>query len=148
MDLAVKSVREQIIIVPVFNGDQATINLLDFACNLGGNVTGLFISNAPEKIKEITGWWKKNEITVKLVILENPSGSLIPPLLYYLDSVDQGEQNNELCVVLPEKVGRPWWEKILQKQTSSRIKNVLMLRPGVRVMEAPPIGRSKMGKLR
>jgi hypothetical protein len=70
-------------------------------------------------------------------VLENPFRSIIPPLLNYIDKVDNGDPNDILMVVLPEFVARHWWELFLHNQTALRIKRVLLFKPGVVVVDVP-----------
>ncbi len=136
-NLPVNGERTRKIIVPIASINKASLATLDFARSLGEDVTALFISDEPEAIEQMTQKWKTYDLSMPLVILENPYRSILPPLLNYLDSVDKEDPNDILLVVLPEFVSRHWWEQLLHNQTAFRIKSSLLFREGVVVIDVP-----------
>lgn len=135
--LPINGDRTRTIIVPVSRINKVSLMTLDFARSLGDSVTALFISDDPAAIEGIIQDWKDFDLKIPLVVLENPFRSIIPPLLNYIDKVDNGDPNDILMVVLPEFVARHWWELFLHNQTALRIKRVLLFKPGVVVVDVP-----------
>ncbi len=136
-NLPVNGSRNRTIIVPISRINKVTLATLDFASSLGDNATALFISDEPEAIETMTHDWKNYEIKVPLVILESPFRSVIPPLLNYLDEIERSDPNDVVMVVLPEFVARHWWEQVLHNQTALRIKQTLLFKPGIVVVDVP-----------
>jgi amino acid transporter len=136
-NLPINGSRSHTIIVPISRVNKVSLMTLDFARSLGESVTALFISDDPEAVEDITKQWQQFELKIPLVVLENPFRSIIPPLLNYIDKVDMGDPDDILMVVLPEFVARHWWELLLHNQTALRIKQVLLFKPGVVVVDVP-----------
>ena len=58
---------------------------------------------------------------VPFVIVESPLRSLVQPFVAYLD-VTGNDPEMITIVVLPEYVGRHWWDRILYNQLASRLR--------------------------
>jgi amino acid transporter len=136
-NLSVNASRNHTIVVPISAVNKVSLASLDFARSLGEDVTALFISDEVEAIERIREQWELYELNIPLVILENPYRSIVPPLLTYIDQLDQKNPDDVLMIVLPEFVSRHWWELILHNQTALRIKQALLYRPGVVVVDVP-----------
>jgi amino acid transporter len=73
----------------------------------------------------------------RLVIIESPYRSLIPPLVAYIDAIRDDNPDATVNVVLPEFVAAHWWEQFLHNQTALRLKLALYSDPGVVVVNVP-----------
>jgi hypothetical protein len=74
---------------------------------------------------------------VPLVIVESPDGSLVGPLLAYIDEIDEQRPDDTITVILPEYIARHWWEQLLHNQNALRLKAALLFRPGTVVTSVP-----------
>ena len=136
-DFPINGSRSHKIIVPIATINKVSLMALDFARSLGEDVTALYISDDREAIEALSEKWQAYKLDLPLVILENPFRTVVPPLLHYLEGLDKLSSDDVLMVILPEFVAQHWWELILHNQTALRIKNALLSRPGVVVIDVP-----------
>ena len=72
-----------------------------------------------------------------VVIVESPYRSLVNPFVRYLE-IDAGRHPEEVTVVLlPEHMARHWWERILYNQNIHRIREALVGRRDIVVLDVP-----------
>ncbi|MHB8397716.1 MAG: APC family permease [Candidatus Limnocylindrales bacterium] len=73
----------------------------------------------------------------RVVIVESPYRSLVNPFVRYLET-SQAEYPDEVTVVLiPEYLHRHWWDRILYNQNSRRIRQSLVGRQDIVVLDVP-----------
>jgi hypothetical protein len=73
----------------------------------------------------------------RVVIVESPYRSLVNPFVRYLET-SQSEHPGQVTVVLiPEYVARHWWDRFLYNQNAGRIREALVGRRDVVVLEVP-----------
>jgi amino acid transporter len=124
-------------VVPINDLNDVQLQTLALARRLADEVVAVFISDDPEKIKEIKRKWEIWGNHVPLEIIESPYRSIVRPLLNYLDAVDAQNEGRTLMVVLPEMVYGRWWHQFLHNQTALRLKAALLFRPGTVVVNVP-----------
>ena len=76
----------------------------------------------------------------RFLFRSKPNGSyraLLPPLLKYVDAIDQGDRRRPIIVVLAEFVPRRWWEALLHNQTALLLKLRLFVRRNTSVLDVP-----------
>jgi len=105
-------------VVPIGDLNDVQLQTLALARRLADQVVAVFISDDPEKIKEIKHKWEVWGNHVPLEIIESPYRSVVRPLLTYLDAVDAQNDGGTLMVVLPEMVYGHWWHQFLHNQTA------------------------------
>ena len=72
-----------------------------------------------------------------VVVVESPYRSLVNPFVRYLET-SQAENPDEVTVVLiPEYMPRHWWDRILYNQNSHRIREALVGRRDIVVLDVP-----------
>jgi amino acid transporter len=74
---------------------------------------------------------------VDVVLIESPYRSLVRPFLRYLDVAREEDPEAVLVVLIPEYEPRHWWERLLYNQNSRRIREALIGRPEVVVLDVP-----------
>jgi amino acid transporter len=124
-------------VVPISDLNDVQLQTLALARRLADEVVAVFISDDPEKIKDIKRKWEVWGNHVPLEIIESPYRSIVRPLLNYLDAVDAQNEGRTLMVVLPEMVYGRWWHQFLHNQTALRLKAALLFRPGTVVVNVP-----------
>ena len=124
-------------VVPISDLNDVQLQTLALARRLADHVVAVFISDDPEKIKEIRRKWEVWGNHVPLETIESPYRSVIRPLLTYLDAVDAQNFGGTLMVILPEMVYGRWWHQFLHNQTALRLKAALLFRPGTVVVNVP-----------
>ncbi len=78
---------------------------------------------------------------VRLVTIVSPYRALIEPLLHLLNEIEEepfpGESGPMSVVIIPEYVGRHWWDRILHNGNGARLRAELIGRPSTVVIDLP-----------
>ena len=126
------------VILPISGVHQGTLAGLHFARSLSSDITAVYISMDDEEAKRIQEKWSVWGGGVRLVILESPFRLLLEPLLEYIEALSKIRQHNEVfMVVVPQFVSNQWWKGLLHNQTASILRQNLMSRPGIVIIEVP-----------
>jgi hypothetical protein len=124
-------------VVPVSDLTDPHLQALALARRIADEVVAVFISDSPEKIRDIREKWDAWGGLVPLEVIESPYRSLIRPFLEYLDAVEAQHPTATIMVVVPELVYGRWWHQFLHNQTALRLKAALLFRPGIVVINVP-----------
>lgn len=125
------------VVVPISGVHRATLRALDYARQLGSEVTAVYVDYEGDHERILAGWatWGDG---VPLAVLTSPYRSLLGPLLEYLDGLRaQLGPDGFVTVVLPEFVPRRWWHHFLHNQSALLLKGALFFRPNVIVVDVP-----------
>jgi hypothetical protein len=125
------------VVVPVANLDRAALNALAFAQSISNDVVAVHVAEDRDEAERARKRWEELGGEVRLVIVESPYRSLLPPLLAYIDAVDESDPSRPITVVLSEFVPRHWWEWLLHNQTALRLKLRLFFRRNTIVIDVP-----------
>lgn len=129
--------RPHLVVVPVSGMHRATLRALDYARQLGPEVTAVYVDyeGGSERVRSDWARWGNG---VPLVVLNSPYRSLLGPLLEYLDGLSAQRGTGALIsVVVPEFVPRRWWHHFLHNQSALLLKGALLFRPDVVVVDVP-----------
>ncbi len=74
---------------------------------------------------------------VGVVVVESPYRSLVRPFVRYLETSVEEDPDAVVIVLLPENLPRHWWERILYNQNVYRIRDALVGRPEIVVLDVP-----------
>jgi hypothetical protein len=99
----------------------------------------LHIEIDPEKTKRLTSKWDKMVKPyighmIHLDIVPSPYRQLIPPVMDYIEKVDQERADDRIVVLLPEFETGGFWTHLLHNQTAPRLRQALFQRPNVTVI--------------
>ncbi|MFI5261360.1 MAG: APC family permease [Candidatus Limnocylindrales bacterium] len=72
-----------------------------------------------------------------VVTVESPYRSLVNPFVRYLQVSQEEHPTGVTVVLIPEYVPRHWWERFLYNQNSHRIRNALVGRQDIVVLDVP-----------
>lgn len=126
------------VIVPVSRLDRSALRALAVAKGLGGEVTAIHVSYDEEGAAAFRRRWVKvigPDFALQTVI--SPFRAIMPPLLKYIDAIDDGDPHHPIVIVVAEFVPRHWWEALLHNQTAFLLKLRLFIRPNTVVMDVP-----------
>ena len=126
-----------LVIVPVGRIDRAVSRALAVARASSPSVTAVHVTDDVTNAAYLEHRWQRLFPDIELVVLESPFRALVPPLLRYIDRLDQGEPGRPVVVVLSEFVPRHWWEVLLHNQTALGLKLRLFFRPNTIVIDVP-----------
>ena len=102
---------------------------LAYARSLSSAPRAVHIAQNAEKVERVRREWSEVAPDVPLIVLPSPYRLLIPPLMAYLQEVQDERDDDVVTVVLPEAVPTRWWHHLLHNQTGLRLKLALLSRP-------------------
>lgn len=125
------------VIVPVNRLDRSALRALAFARAIAQDVSAVHVSETPDEAQKMRQRWQRWGGPIPLAIVESPFRVLVPPLLAYIDALDEQEPGRLTVVVLPEFVPRHFWENLLHNQAALRLKFRLFFRRNTVVCDVP-----------
>jgi amino acid transporter len=135
-DEPIPVLRPPVVIIPVARLDRATLQAVAFARSISPTVRAVHIATTAESAEAFKRRWDRWTKEIPLDVIESPYRALLPPLLRYVDRIDERD-DRPITVVLAEFVPRNWWEWILHSQTALRLKLSLLFRPNTIVIDVP-----------
>jgi hypothetical protein len=81
--------------------------------------------------------WKRQNIQVPLKMVESPYRMVSTPLINYIRAHREAHGSELVTVYVPVYIYGHWWEGILHNRRTQRVRNRLMLAPGVEVTLVP-----------
>ena len=73
----------------------------------------------------------------RVVIVESPYRTLVNPFIHYLETARSEHAGDVTIVLIPEYVPRHWWDRFLYNQNSHRIRDGLIGRRDIVVLDVP-----------
>jgi amino acid transporter len=101
------------------------------------NTTALYINANMDSTEKINADWRKWGQNIPLVVIDSPYRRVLPPILEYINKLDEMYDDDILSIVLPEIVPPRWWQHLLHNQTALLIKAALLFRGRVAVISIP-----------
>lgn len=130
--------RRHRVLVPISGVHRGTLAALRYARTLSSDITAVHVSIDEAAAEKITRKWETWGDGVRLVILDSPFRLLLEPMIEYVEMVDAALQPNEtLTIVVPQFVPRHWWENLLHTQAASLLRNALLNKPGIVIVNVP-----------
>jgi hypothetical protein len=128
-------------VVPIPGINRAVIQAVNVARTFADDIHAVLVSDNPAEAARLRDRWERQLPDVPLVIVESPYRALVPPLLAYLDVLDEawpaGRETPTTFVVIPEFVARHWWEQVLFNQSARRLRSALLGRPHTVAVTVP-----------
>jgi hypothetical protein len=133
--------RTQRIVVPVNGINRAVVQAVNVGRSLGHDIRAVYITDDPEAGEELRERWTRQLPDVPFVVVESPYRALVGPLGAYLDVLDRtwppDREMPTTVVVLPEYVGRRWWDRALYNQGARRLRASLVGRDHTVILDVP-----------
>ncbi len=133
--------REQRVIIPVNAINRSIVHAVNFGRGLGSDIRAVYVTDDLDAAETMRTRWEAQFPDVPLVVVESPYRAIISPVVAYLDVLDQAWPPDKeapiTVVVLPEYVGRHWWDRMLYNQTSKRLKSALVGRDHTVIADVP-----------
>jgi amino acid transporter len=125
------------VIVPIGGVHRATLRAIDYARQLGPDVTAVYVDSEGDDTRILAAWAQWGD-GVPLVVLTSPFRSLVRPLLDYIGGLQtQQGPDGFVTVVLPEFIPSRWWHHFLHNQSALLLKGALLFRRDVIVVDVP-----------
>lgn len=104
-----------LVIVPIDDINKRTVQLLEAALHLGGEVVPVTISRTDQKAHAMTKRWDQWNPGLELVVLPTAHRSLVTPLVEYVKK--RQADGRQVTVLITEIKTKRRWQQILHNQT-------------------------------
>ncbi len=125
------------VVIPVADVQWDVIQAVRFGRSMSDDITAVHVTDdvaAGERVRER---FERQLPGIRFVIVESPYRNLVDPLIRYLEVTAEQDPNSVTVVLLPERVSRHWWEKLLFNQNVHRIREALTGRSDILVADVP-----------
>jgi len=129
--------RRQRVVVPVQEMRRDVVQAIKFGLTMSDDIIAVHVTDDAAEAAELRGRFASKVAGVDLVILESPYRELVQPLIRYLEMLAARDDDVVTIVLVPERIIRHWWERLLYNQNSHRIRDALTGRPGILVADVP-----------
>ncbi len=129
--------RQERVVIPVPGLTRAIVQAVNFGRSISSNVVCVHITDDPEAGEAVRERFAKQLPGVPLVVVESPYRALVNPFVAYLDVTTGKDPDVITIVVLPEYVGRHWWDRILYNQVANGLRRALVGRPHTVIATLP-----------
>ena len=124
-------------VVPIPDLRRDTIQAIKFGLTMSDDVVAVHVTDDPERAREIRQRFHRQVPGVELLVLESPYRELVQPLIRYLEMLAARDPDTVTIVLVPERIIRHWWERLLFNQNAHRIRDALTGHPGILVADVP-----------
>jgi amino acid transporter len=129
--------RSQRVVVPVQYMRRDVIQALKFGLTMSEEVVAVHVTDDLVAAELLRERFERQIPGVALVIVESPYRELVQPLIRYLEVTADRDPSTVTIVLLPERIIRHWWERLLYNQNAHRIRDALTGHPGIIVADVP-----------
>lgn len=133
--------RTQRVVVPVNGINRAVVQAVNVGRTLGNDIRAVYVTDDPEAGDALRERWSRQLPDIPFVVVESPYRALIGPVVAYLDVLDRtwspDKEVPTTVVVLPEYVGRHWWDRFLYNQGARRLRAALVGRKHTVILDVP-----------
>jgi amino acid transporter len=133
--------RPQRVVVPVNGINRAVIQAVNVGRMVSDDLRAVYVTDDPEAGEQLRERWTRQLPDIPFVVVESPYRALVGPLTAYLDVLDRtwppDQEVPTTVVVLPEYVGRHWWDRFLYNQAARRLRAVFVGREHTVILDVP-----------
>jgi amino acid transporter len=124
------------VVVPVDGLNEIALGAIRMAREISPLVTAVHLTDDRDQAEELRQRWEHAVPDVPLLVIESPYRAFVPPMLAYLERLEE-QEHRRITIILPTFVPRHWWERILHNRDVLRLRRFLKNRPGLRVVDFP-----------
>jgi hypothetical protein len=129
--------RRQRVVVPMVDMRRDVIQALKFGLTMSDEVVAVHVTDDLAEAERLRERFERQVEGVQLVIVESPYRELVQPLIRYLEVTAERDPSTITIVLLPERIIKHWWERLLYNQNSHRIRDALTGHPDILVADIP-----------
>jgi amino acid transporter len=129
--------RRQRVIVPLPDMRRDAIQAIKFGLTMSDDVVAVHVTDDLPHAEALRRRFREQVPGVELLVLESPYRELVQPLIRYLEMLATRDPDTVTIVLVPERIIRHWWERLLYNQNSHRIRDALTGHPGILVADVP-----------
>lgn len=117
---------------------QGTMKAYRYARTISDDITAVHVATDPEQAEKVEKAWELWGDGYRLVVLQSPYRSLIPPLVNYIDLLSKRIGNNEaLTIIVPQFISKDPAISILHARAADSLRKALIFYPNVVITEVP-----------
>ena len=125
------------VVIPVADVQWDVIQAVRFGRSMTDDITAVHVTDDVAAGEHIRERFERQLPGIRFVIVESPYRNLVDPLIRYLEVTAEQDPSSVTVVLLPERVSRHWWEKVLFNQNVHRIREALTGRSDILVADVP-----------
>jgi amino acid transporter len=127
----------QEVVVAAMGMNRAVVQAIKVGRTMSDDVRVVHVAASPAEGERIRERLERQVPGVPIVLVESPYRTLVRPFVRYLE-VEQGNAPGSVVIVLiPTHVPRHWWDRLLYNRNGIRLKEALVGKPGIVVLEVP-----------
>ena len=128
-------VEEPIVVMPIDRWSRISEKALAFALSLSVDVRCVHIQTGEEE-DQISKDWQRlieapldaaNKPKPRLIVVKSNFRYILQPLVNYVLSICTADEQQRVCVLVPELVVRHWWENVMHNRRADLLKVLLLL---------------------
>jgi len=124
-------------IIPIADVNFASLRAMSFARTQCEDIIVLHIFSDAKEAEKVQGKMKMFAPDMKLVMIESPLRSIIPPLVTYIDLFQQQHPNTFTSIIMPELVTTHWWERFLHNRVEEQLTVLFKKHQNIAVILVP-----------
>ena len=128
---------DHFVVIPVAEVNKVSMNAIRYAKVLNGEIVAVHILLKPSDRVGLECRWKMQNMDIPLIFLESPYGSLIGPLMAYVDGIRRCHKECVVTVVLPVLIGLKRRHRFLHNQRAGLIEKAFKSKEGVVTIRVP-----------
>jgi amino acid transporter len=125
------------VVIPVSDVQWDVIQAIRFARSMTDDITAVHVTDDVAAGERLRARFERQLPGLGFVIVESPYRNLVDPLIRYLEVTAERQAGSVTVVLLPERMTRHWWERILFNQNAHRLRQALAGRPDILVADVP-----------
>ena len=125
-------------IVLIGKMQRPTLKALDYAIAAQhASLEAVHVNTDDAAAEQLRADWEKHDILVKLTILPSPYRDVSSPIIEHIRKHREKYGSEIVSVYMPQYVFGKWWEGFLHNRKARRVRQRLVLCPGVAVVLVP-----------
>ncbi|HYM83538.1 MAG TPA: APC family permease [Candidatus Dormibacteraeota bacterium] len=129
--------RRQRVVVPIQDMRRDVIQAIKFGFTMSDRVVAVHVTDDLDAAERLRERFERQVEGVELVIVESPYRELVQPLIRYLEVTAAKDPSTVTVVLVPERIIKHWWERLLYNQNAHRLRDALTGHPGILVADVP-----------
>jgi amino acid transporter len=129
--------RGQRVIIPMQDMRRDAIQAIKLGLTMSKSVVAVHVTDDLVAAEAFRTRFEAQVQGVDLVIVESPYREFVRPLIRYLEFTAEKDPSVVTVVLIPERIIRHWWERVLYNQSAYRLRDALTGHPGIIVADVP-----------
>jgi amino acid transporter len=129
--------RRQRVVVTAPAFTRAVVQAIRVGQTMSKDLEVLHVTSDPEEGEKFRQRVEQQVPDTVVVIIESAYRSLVNPIVRYLETAQLGHADEVTIVLIPEYMPRHWWDRVLYNQNGHRIREALVGRRDIVVLDVP-----------